>query len=417
VTVFEANPYAGGHTHTIEVPWQGQNFAVDTGFIVFNDRTYPNFIALLDELRVAYQPTSMTFSVSCQESGLEYSGSGFNGLFAQRRNLIRPKFWSLISEMLRFNRMAERLLEHTDPDLTVGGFFHQHRFGRAFREQFFFPMASAIWSCPNEKLEQFPIRFIVDFYRNHGLLSIRHRPQWYVIGGGSQQYMQRLVKASGARILLNTPVDRVERNAEEVRLCWNGQRESFDHVIFACHSDQALKILGPSATPLEREILGAFPYEPNEAVLHLDRNLLPRSRRAWACWNYHLPAGSREKATVTYNMNLLQGLHCSDTFCVSLNCTDRIRPEKMLGRFKYHHPVFGPQRRPMQARHSELLGVNRSSFAGAYWGNGFHEDGVVSALKVCQHLEQNEWKVVSTKVGFDTADSRPSKTIFVSESA
>jgi predicted NAD/FAD-binding protein len=417
VTVFEAGDYIGGHTNTIEFEFDGRHHAVDTGFIVFNDRTYPNFISLLNELKVPYQPTGMSFSVSCESSGLEYRGADLNGIFAQRRNLLRPHFWFLLSEMLRFNRSAEETLAKLSPDITVAQFFQQHRFGKAFLDKFFLPMASAIWSCPNSVIEQFPMRFIVEFYRHHGLLSVSNRPQWCVIQGGSQQYMRKLAKASGARILLNSPVRCVQRRRDEVLIGCTGRTESFDHVIFACHSDQALKILGSSATKTERTILSAFPYERNEAVLHYDESLLPRNRRAWACWNYHVPASSTAKATVTYNMNLLQNLDFPTTFCVSLNCTERIDPGKIVRVIEYQHPTFTNRRRSMQRLHSNLLGANRSSFVGAYWGNGFHEDGVVSALAACRHLEEQEWKVASTKVGFDTAGSPRSSTSFVSESA
>jgi predicted NAD/FAD-binding protein len=367
-------------------------------------------MALLAELGVAYQPTGMSFSVSCEASGLEYRGADLNGLFAQRKNLLRPKFWSLLSEMLRFNRCAERMLVNLSPDISVGEFFEIHRFGKTFREQFFLPMASAIWSCPNATVEQFPIQFIVEFYRHHGLLSVTDRPQWFVIQGGSQQYMRKLVDACGAEIRLNSPVVDVNRteSAVYVTTCHttdkqtSNQMQEFDHVIFACHSDQALKILGSSATPSEREILGAFPYEFNQAVLHTDVSLLPRARRAWACWNYHLPKTDSAKATVTYNMNLLQGLGHETTFCVSLNCTHRIDPAKVIRVIDYHHPVFTVKRRAMQQRQGELLGCHRSSFVGAYWGNGFHEDGVVSALAACQKIQEpskaSPWTVASTKV-------------------
>jgi predicted NAD/FAD-binding protein len=428
VTVFEAGHYIGGHTNTVEFEFGGASFAIDTGFIVFNDRTYPNFIALLNELNVVYQPTSMSFSVSCQSSGLEYRGANLNGLFAQRRNLLRPKFWSLISEMLRFNRSAERLLVSLGPDVSVGAFFEKHQFGQSFREKFFFPMASAIWSCPKATVEQFPMRFIVEFYRHHGLLSVTQRPQWNVIKGGSQQYMRKLAAASQANLKVHTPVETINRHNDRVILTTGNASEDssvtrrvaspekfeFDHVIFACHSDQALKILGASATPVEKEILGAFPYERNEAVLHWDEKVLPRNRRAWACWNYFWPSTDSGKATVTYNMNLLQGLKCKTTFCVSLNCIDRIDPGKIVETIEYHHPIFTTQRRQMQQRHSELLGPNRTSFAGAYWGNGFHEDGVMSALSVVKNLEQSKWKVASTRGGFDTDDTSKPKTAFAS---
>lgn len=406
ITVFEAGDYVGGHTNTIDFLWQGHEYAVDTGFIVFNDRTYPQFCRLLNAIGVSAKPTSMTFSVQCEQTGLEYRGADLGGMFAQRRNLFRPSFYHLIYEMLRFNRESEQRLAEEDPDISVGHFFERHRFGRGFREKFFLPMASAIWSCPNSTVEQFPMRFIVEFYKHHGLLSINDRPQWYVINGGSQRYMEALVAATRAVIRLNHPIRQLERTAESVRVIpETGDSETFDHVILACHSDQALSILGGGATPQEREILGAFPYERNDAVLHTDTSLLPRRKRAWACWNYFLPTQRAEKATVTYNMNLLQGLVSDETFCVSLNSDRAIAENKIIRKVIYHHPIFTVERRAMQARHLELIGENRTSFCGAYWGNGFHEDGVVSALAVCQGLDSESCKAAFMKVGSDTAGS------------
>jgi predicted NAD/FAD-binding protein len=422
VTLFEANDYIGGHTNTVEFELEGREYAIDTGFIVFNDRTYPNFIRLLDELGVSSKPTSMTFSVSCEQSGLEYRGADLNGLFAQRRNLFSPRFLGLLSELLRFNRQAEQLLATAPENQTVGEFFSQHRFGRQFIDKYFLPMASAIWSCPHSAVEGFPIHFIADFYRNHGLLSTRNRPQWRVINGGSQRYVEVLARPLTDSIRLNSPVVSVERTAENVKIRTHrgSGPEVFDHVIFACHSDQALMILNGSATSVEREVLSGFPYEKNLAVLHTDTKLLPRNRRAWACWNYHIPASSTPeataKATVTYNMNLLQGVVSPQTFCVSLNCGDRIDPRRVIRSIVYHHPVFTADRREKQRRHGELIGPNRTSFCGAYWGNGFHEDGVNSALAVCRYLDRKSCSVASTQAGSDTADWKSQATRFAIES-
>lgn len=422
VTLFEANNYIGGHTNTVEFELEGRDYAIDTGFIVFNDRTYPNFCRLLDELGVSSKPTSMTFSVSCEQSGLEYRGADLNGMFAQRRNLFSPRFLGLIAELLRFNRQAEQLLAAAPENQTVGEFFSQHRFGRQFIDKYFLPMASAIWSCPHSAVEGFPIHFIADFYRNHGLLSTRNRPQWRVINGGSQRYVEVMARPLADSVRLNSPVVSVERTAENVRIRThrgNGP-ETFDHVIFACHSDQALMILNGSATPVEREVLSGFPYEKNLAVLHTDTKLLPRNRRAWACWNYHIPADptaeAAAKATVTYNMNLLQGVVSPQTFCVSLNCGDRIDPRRVIRSIVYHHPVFTADRRENQRRHGELIGPNRTSFCGAYWGNGFHEDGVNSALAVCRYLDRKSCLAASTQAGSDTGDWRNQATRFAIES-
>ncbi len=388
VTLFEANDYLGGHTHTVDVEIGGERHAIDTGFIVFNDWTYPNFIALLDELRIASQPTSMSFSVRCDRTGLEYNGSSLNGLFAQRRNLFRPSFHRMIRDILRFNREGPELVlsRPADDSMTVGEFLKQHRYSREFADQYLLPMGAAIWSCPTGTFAEFPIRFIVEFYRNHGLLSVRHRPTWRVIEGGSRTYVAAMVPRFHDRVRLNTPVESVRRTVDGVDVTPLGQMaERFDHVVFACHSDQALRMLA-DPMPAERELLGAFPYERNSAVLHTDESLLPRRRLAWASWNYQIPAEPTAHATVSYCMNILQHIRSKHTFCVTLNSDDRIDPANVLGRFEYHHPIFTTRRAAMQARHREVLNVNRTSFCGAYWGNGFHEDGVNSALAVCEAL-------------------------------
>lgn len=386
LTVFEAGPWIGGHTNTVEVQLDGQQFAVDTGFIVLNDRTYPNFRRLLNGLGVATQPTPMSFSLQCERSGLEYRGADLNGLFAQRRNLFRPRFLRMLTDLLRFHAIAEKSLAGVGDELTVDGFFREHRFGDGFREDYFYPMASAIWSCPRETIGQFPIRFIVEFYRHHGLLGVRDRPQWHVVCGGSRRYVEAIVGEHAPRFRLRTPVRSVRRDADRVLVGTEAGEEAFDHVIFACHSDQALQILDAAATPLERELLGSFGWQRNLAILHTDASVLPRQRRAWAAWNYHLARGNQAAATLTYDMTLLQSLKTQRRICVSLNCPERVNRNSVLAEFDYHHPVFTVRRRAAQQRHSELLVANRSSFCGAWWGNGFHEDGVVSGLRVVRAL-------------------------------
>lgn len=389
ITVFEANSYIGGHTNTIEVESHGQTYSIDTGFIVFNDRTYPCFCNLLEELGVEAQNTPMSFSVSCEKSGLEYRGADLNGLFAQRRNLFNFRYLKLLKDLLRFNKGSQSILDDQNEQQTVSEFFKEHPYSEYFIQKYFLPMASAIWSCPHETILDFPIRFIVEFYRNHGLLSVNDRPQWKVIRGGSKQYISPLVRSFRNRIRLETPVSSVSRSDElGVQIESRFGSETFDHVIFACHSDQALRILGVEATETEKEILSQFPYEKNIAVLHTDETVLPRSRRAWACWNYHVHKEDASKATVTYNMNILQGLESKETFCVTLNCSERVNPKKELRRISYHHPVFSKGRKNYQDRHKELIGPNHTSFCGAYWGNGFHEDGVVSAMAVSNYLNQ-----------------------------
>ena len=394
ITLFEANDYLGGHTNTVDVEFSGQRHAIDTGFIVFNDWTYPNFIELLDELGVRSRPTSMSFSVRSEPDDLEYNGSSLNGLFAQRRNLLRPGFYRMMADIVRFNREAPQqvLGTQTGDHTTVGEYLSRYRYSAEFTNHYLLPMGSAIWSCPLGTFENFPIRFIVEFYRNHGLLSLRHRPTWRVIEGGSRSYVVKMVRSLAERVRIQTPIERVLRQKDSVLVQPTGQlAQRFDHCIFACHSDQALRILA-DPTPAEQTILSEFPYGSNSAILHTDQSVLPKRRRAWASWNYHLFSSSRDSkaqsASVTYCMNLLQNLRSQHVINVTLNSDERVDDSKVLRRFVYHHPIFTTRRNAAQARHSELINANRTSYCGAYWGNGFHEDGVVSALRVCSVLSK-----------------------------
>ncbi|WP_417377180.1 NAD(P)/FAD-dependent oxidoreductase [Gimesia maris] len=420
ITLFEANQYIGGHTNTIDVEIKGEQHAVDTGFIVFNHQTYPHFTRLLNELGVKSQPTEMSFSMKCGRSGLEYRGADLNGFFAQRRNLINPRFYRLLADILRFNRQSVQLLESEEDQLTVGEYLKANEYSQEFIEQYFLPMGSAIWSCPVGTFENFPIRFIVEFYLNHGILAIRDRPEWRVICGGSKQYVKELTAGFVKSIRVNSPVISVLRNESQVDVnLQDGSLEQFDHVIFACHSDQALRILGNQASPIEQELLSAFPYEKNIAQLHTDTSVLPVSRRAWACWNYFMPRGENRKATVTYQMNLLQGIQSKHVFCVTLNGQDRVDPTKVIREIEYAHPVFTSERAAAQQRQAAVINQNSTSFCGAYWGNGFHEDGVNSAMAVCRELlgVTDLWKVVSTRAGFNTDAMLPSSTAFAIESS
>ena len=396
VTVFEANDYPGGHTNTVNVELDGEFHAIDTGFIVFNDRTYPNFIALLNELNVKSLPTSMSFSVRCDSANLEYNGSSLNGLFSQRKNLIRPAFYRMLRDILRFNKEACGLVLSNSvcDETTVGEFLTRNNYSREFADHYLLPMGSAIWSCPVGTFEAFPIRFIVEFYKNHGLLSVRNRPVWRVIEGGSKNYVTQMVKQFQDRVCLSTPIERVERTANAVFVTAKDKPpQSFDHVVFGCHSDQCLRMLA-DPTSVERSVLSEFPYERNVAVLHTDESVLPKKRRAWAAWNYLLNAKKSGKevqpATVTYQMNILQHLKSRHSFNVTLNSDQHISPAKILRRIQYSHPIFTVRRAAAQARHAELINTNRTSYCGAYWGNGFHEDGVVSANRVCDALMPKE---------------------------
>ena len=394
LTIFEANDYPGGHTHTVDVAVQGRSYAVDMGFIVFNDWTYPNFIGLLEQLGVAARPTTMSFSVHSERTGLEYNGENLNTLFAQRRNLFRPSFYRMIRDILRFNREAPALLDN-DRSISLNGYLRERAYSREFIEHYILPMAAAIWSAEPELTGAMPARFFVQFFKNHGLLSVSDRPQWRTIQGGSRHYVQPLIAPFRDRIRLNCPVDWVRRHPNQVQVKpRQGEAEFFDQVVLATHSDQALRLLA-DPTPLEREILGAIPYQENEAVLHTDIRLLPRRQRAWAAWNYTLPTEAQARVAVTYNMNLLQGLDAPETFCVTLNRSAAIDPAKILYRTVYHHPVFTEASVTAQARRDEISGVNRTWYCGAYWSYGFHEDGVNSGLAVGRGLLEQPQQVAA----------------------
>ena len=385
ITVFEAGSHIGGHTHTHEIEHQARNYSVDTGFIVFNDRTYPNFIALLDELDVAWQPSNMGFSVRDEKTGLEYNGTTLNSLFAQRRNLLRPSFYRMIRDILRFNQASLELLAE-GPEIKLGDYLAQGVYSREFINNYIVPMGSAIWSTEPRQMMEFPARFFVRFFHHHGMLSVNNRPQWRVIKGGSASYVNALTAGFRSRIRVNTPVTSVRRLKDSVKITpQHGEEESFDWVFFACHSDQSLTMLS-DASAQEREILAAIPYQENAIVLHSDRSLLPKRKLAWAAWNYHVTPQPSERVAVTYNMNILQGFDAPEPLLVTLNHTHGINPAKIIKRLTYHHPVYTTAGAAAQARHSEISGVNRSGYCGAYWRNGFHEDGVVSALAALQHF-------------------------------
>ena len=385
ISVFEASDWVGGHTHTVDVQVDGRHYAIDTGFIVFNDWTYPNFIELLNQLGVTYQPTEMSFSVCDPATGVEYNGNTLNSLFAQRRNLISPPFWGMLRDILRFNREAVDDLQQQRiaSDLSLGSYLQQRGYGERFIQHYIVPMGAAIWSMSLADMLNFPLQFFLRFFKNHGLLSVTNRPQWQVIKGGSSSYVAPLSASFAERIRLQCPVQRVERDATGVTVYSSAGSEHFDKVVFACHSDQALQLLAaPSAT--EQQILGALPYADNDVVLHTDTRLLPKRPLAWASWNYRLGGPTSQPAALTYNMNILQGLRSDTTFCVSLNQTDAIDPSKILARYTYAHPQYSLAGVAAQARWEELLGANHSYFCGAYWANGFHEDGVVSGLRVAR---------------------------------
>jgi len=381
ITLFEAADWIGGHTHTVDVTVNGQSHAIDTGFIVFNDWTYPNFIRLLGQLGVSHKPTEMSFSVHDPATRLEYNGNTLNSLFAQRSNLLSPAFWGMLRDILRFNRQAIDDLEQQRiaADTTLGAYLREGRYGERFIQHYIVPMGAAIWSMSLTDMLGFPLQFFVRFFKNHGLLSVSDRPQWRVIEGGSSRYVEPLTASFRQHIRLNCPVSRVERDDQGVLIHSASGSERFDKVIFACHSDQALKLLA-EPNDAERQILGALHYADNEVVLHTDTRLLPDRELAWASWNYRL--GGQRQAAVTYNMNILQGIASDTTFCVSLNQSAEIDPRKVLARYTYAHPQYNLAAIAAQQRWEELYGNQHTYYCGAYWANGFHEDGVNSALRV-----------------------------------
>jgi predicted NAD/FAD-binding protein len=381
ITVYEAGSHIGGHTHTHSVEQAGRRYEVDTGFIVFNDRTYPNFIALLDELGVASQESSMSFSVRNEASGLEYNGTTLNSLFAQRRNLLRPSFLGTVCDILRFNREAPALLAEPGGELPLGELLVRGRYSRAFIDHYIIPMGAAIWSTDPASMFNFPARFFVRFLHNHGMLTVNDRPVWRTIRGGSARYVEKLTAPFRERIRLDTPVEWIRRMPGSVIVKARGaEAQRYDAMFLACHSDQALRLLAdPSG--IEREVLGAIPYQTNEAVLHTDTRLLPRRRLAWAGWNYHVLPPGHGPIALTYNMNILQRLDAPTPFLVTLNRSDAIDPARIIKRMTYEHPLFTPASVAAQARQRELNGAGGTYYCGAWLGNGFHEDGVVSAQR------------------------------------
>ncbi len=398
ITVFEAGSHIGGHTNTVDVDWEGRRYAIDTGFIVFNDWTYPRFIALLDELGVEYQSSNMSFSLRDERNGLEYNGTSVNSLFAQRRNLLRPSFLRMIRDILRFNREARALLASDDDTLTLGEYLERNRYSQSFRERYIVPMGMAIWSATERAMLSFPARFFVEFFDKHGFLNISNRPVWQAVKGGSREYARKLTAPFIERIRLDTPVTSVRRDRAGVTVRTAiGSVERFDYVFFACHSDQALRILD-GASEAERAVLGAFPYQKNEAILHTDQSMLPRAQRARAAWNCHLMDHGlldsrhdreRDRVALTYDMNVLQSLDAPVKFLVTLNRGADIDPAKVIRKIAYHHPVYLPSGVAAQKRRAEISGRSRTFYCGAYWRYGFHEDGVVSAEWALEEFERS----------------------------
>jgi predicted NAD/FAD-binding protein len=386
VVLYEAGAYAGGHTNTVRVDTADETHQIDTGFIVFNDRNYPQFERLLERLRVPSQPSHMSFSVADEHGAFEYNGASPNGVFATRELLRKPWFHRMLFEIPRFQRAARKLIESEETGPSLGSWLEQERFSQAFIERLIVPQASAVWSADPSQMWSFPARFLAEFFDNHGMLGLRGRPRWRVVRGGSARYVEALTRPFASRIRLSAPVAEIRRSDSHVELEVRGaDSERFDHVVIATHSDQALGMLA-DATAHEHEILGAIPYQANQAVLHTDVRMLPRRRRAWASWNYHLLDEPQPRAAVTYHMNRLQTLSSSREFLVTLNRSESIDPAQVIRTIDYSHPVFTRAGVKAQQRVAEISGQNRTHYCGAYWGWGFHEDGVRSALRVAEGL-------------------------------
>ena len=385
VTLFEASDYFGGHTHTHDVELLGQHYRVDTGFIVHNPRHYPLLTQLFQELGVASQPTTMSFSVRNEATGLEYNAATLDTLFCQRRNALSPRFLGMVGDLLRFYRQAPALLDGPDDGISLGDYLLRHGYGASFRDEHLVPMASALWSSPARQILSVPARYLVRFMANHQMLQVSDRPQWRVVRGGSSTYVQALRARWHVHERLGSPVRSVRRHAEDVELQTDLGVERYDQVVLACHSDQALALLA-DANERERDILGAIPYQSNETVLHTDRSILPGHRKAWAAWNAFIPREADDACTVSYCMNLLQGFESPEPFVVTLNRSGAIDPDKVLRTMRYHHPVYTQASVAAQARKAEIQGRDRTWFAGAYWGWGFHEDGMRSAKEVADAL-------------------------------
>ena len=394
ITVYEANDYIGGHTATKKIIDDGIERNIDTGFIVFNDWTYPRFIKLMKQLDVAYQPTEMSFSVTSKKANIEYNGNTINSLFAQRRNILRPRFWRIVRDILKFNKACKAFVaeKRDTASMTLQDVINELKLSDDFARYYILPMCAAIWSASLAQTRQFPLTFFLQFFNNHGLLNISDRPQWYTIKGGSSTYIPPLIASFQDKIKLSCGVTNVKKVGDTWQVTdTSGAQAIFDHVIFACHSDQALAMLD-TPTKAQQAVLGAIGFAENDVVMHKDTNQLPKRKLAWASWNYRLKddAGEEERpASVTYDMNILQRLDAPNTYCVTLNNTDEVDTSALLGSYQYAHPQFSEVMVNAQQRRSQICGVDNLHFCGAYWYNGFHEDGVHSALDVCERFGVN----------------------------
>jgi predicted NAD/FAD-binding protein len=385
VTIFEANDYVGGHTHTHKINIGGKNYSVDTGFIVYNERTYPNFIKLLDLLNVERQLSTMGFSVKSVSQDYEYAGESLNSFFAKRSNIFRFGFLRMLYEMYYFGKKVDSIYQELNVSTTLGDYLSDEKYSSEFINYFIIPMGAAIWSTPANKVLDMPAYFFIKFFYNHGMLEVINRPNWWVIKNGSSEYIKKIIKGFEKKIYLSTQVKKVSRNAAGIEISVTGKDQAleFDSVVFAIHSDQALKILN-DPTNAEKDILSSIPYQKNEVLLHTDSSVLPKRKLAWASWNYQLDSDPDLPVVLTYNMNILQSINCKETLCVTLNDYNSVDKSKVLKKITYQHPLFTVAGIDAQKRKSEISGVNNTHYCGAYWRNGFHEDGVLSALDVCK---------------------------------
>ena len=384
ITLFESNDRIGGHSHTHHIDIFNQKVSVDTGFIVFNKKTYPNFLKLLHELKVPYENSAMSFSVKDSQKDFEYNGTNLNALFAQRKNFMNPRFYKMISEILRFNKSSIILLS-SDEEISLGDYLKREGYSDFFKKYYILPMGSAIWSSNIKTMMEFPAKFFIQFFNNHGMLNINDRPQWLTISGGSINYVNKMIEPFRKKIKINQNIKYVERKKDHIAIHHKDRIEKFDWVFFACHSDEALKLI-KSPSFHEKNILKAIPYTDNEVILHYDDHFMPKRKLAWAAWNYHIDDNSNSPASLTYNMNILQNLKTEVPLLVTLNPLQKINKKKIIKTLSYAHPQYSLRSIEAQSKYHLISGVNRTSFAGAYWGNGFHEDGVKSALDAIQQF-------------------------------
>ena len=384
IALFESNDRIGGHSHTHHIDVFNQKVSVDTGFIVFNKKTYPNFLKLLHELKVPYEKSAMSFSVKDSQKDFEYNGTSLNALFAQRKNFINPKFYKMIREILRFNKSSIILLSSNE-EISLGDYLKREGYSDFFKKYYILPMGSAIWSSNIKTMMQFPAKFFIQFFNNHGMLNINDRPQWLTISGGSINYVNKMIEPFRKKIKINQNIKYVERKKDHIAIHHKDRIEKFDWVFFACHSDEALKLI-KSPSLHEKNILKAIPYTDNEVILHYDDHFMPKRKLAWAAWNYHIDDNSNSPASLTYNMNILQNLKTEVPLLVTLNPMQKINKKKIIKTLSYAHPQYSLRGMEAQSKYHLISGVNRTSFAGAYWGNGFHEDGVKSALDAIQQF-------------------------------